>query len=63
MSGATGLLRPRQNVLANFIITFQSALQNCEIDYPADLTQALEQGGGRGHLDSLLSPYTDLRRL
>lgn len=52
---ATGLSRPRQNVLANFVIMFQPALQNCEIDYPAGLTQALEQGGGRGHLVSLLS--------
>lgn len=39
-------LKPRQNALAGFVIMFQSALQNCKIDYPAGLTQALEQGKG-----------------
>lgn len=37
-------LKPRENALAALAITFQSALQNCEIDYHAGLTRALEQG-------------------
>lgn len=39
-------LKPGQNALAGFVITFQSALQDCEIDCPAGLTQASEQGRG-----------------
>lgn len=39
-------LKPRASALAGFVITFQSALQNCEIDYCAGLAQALEQGKG-----------------
>lgn len=45
--------KPRQNALADFAITFQSALENCEIDYPAGRTRTLEQC--RGGLNSLLS--------
>lgn len=43
----------KENVLPGFAITFQSVLQNCEIDYPVDLTGALNKA--QGHLNSLLS--------
>lgn len=43
----------KANVLPGFAITFQSVLQNCEIDYPVDLTGALNKA--RGDLNSLLS--------
>lgn len=36
----------RYSALAGFVIAFQSALQDREIDCPAGLTQALEQGKG-----------------